>query len=521
MRELEGLVGLVLAAVILAAAARRVGAPYPVFLALGGALLAFLPGAPSLTVPPELALALFVAPVLLDAAYDASPRDLRDNWAPVTGLVVFAVGLTTAAVAVVSRTLMPAMPWAPAIALGAVVAPPDAAAATAVLRQLRPPHRILTILEGESLLNDASALLIYRLAVGAVAVNGFSIGAVAPTFLLAVAGSVVAGPALGWLFLRLTDRVQDVPTAVILQFVGTFGVWMLADRVGLSGVLTMVCYAIAVARTAPERIPARMRIPSYAVWETVVFVLNILAFIFIGLQIRPILESLEPAARGQYFAVAAAVLLTVIVVRIAWHMSFNAVIRWRERRLGFHPPRPMLRPSVGSGLVISWAGMRGIVTLAAALALPPSFPFRDLIVLTAFSVVLGTLAIQGLTLKPLLRALDLQDDDPVGHELGAARERALRAGLASFARDQSSVAEAVRQEFTAHLVSADANSEAGDARRSAHSDIHRRALQAARHAVLAMRANDEIGDDAFHQIEEELDWLEMAGGGTEESRPGT
>jgi CPA1 family monovalent cation:H+ antiporter len=150
MSELQGLVGLVLAAVILAAAARRVGAPYPVFLALGGALLAFLPGGPTFTVPPELALALFIAPVLLDAAYDASPRDLRDNWAPVTGLVVFAVGLTTIAVAVVTRALIPEMPWAPAIALGAVVAPPDAAAATSVLRQVRPPHRILTILEGES-----------------------------------------------------------------------------------------------------------------------------------------------------------------------------------------------------------------------------------------------------------------------------------------------------------------------------------------------------------------------------------
>src|SRR6476619_5595163 len=229
MRELEVLIGLVLAAMILAAAARRVGAPYPVSLALGGAILAFVPGAPSFTVLPELALALFVAPVLLDAAYDASPRDLRDNWAPVTGLVVFAVCSTTLAVALVARTLIPGMPWAPAIALGAIVAPPYAAAATAVLRPLRPPHRILTILEGESLLNDASALLIYRLAVGAVAANGFSIGAVAPTFLFAVAGSLIVGPALGWITMRWTNRVQDVPTAVILQFVTTLGVWILAD----------------------------------------------------------------------------------------------------------------------------------------------------------------------------------------------------------------------------------------------------------------------------------------------------
>jgi CPA1 family monovalent cation:H+ antiporter len=511
MRELEQLLALFVAAVILAAAARRVGAPYPVFLALGGVLLAFLPVAPSFSVPPELALALFVAPVLLDAAYDASLRDLRDNWVPVTGLVVFAVGFTTAAVAVVVHALLPAMPWAAAIALGAIVAPPDAVAATAVLRPLRPPHRILTILEGESLLNDASALLIYRLAVGAVVANGFSIGAVAPTFLVAVAGSLVVGPALGWLVFRFLERVQHVPTTIILQFVSTFGVWMLADSIGLSGVLTMVCYAITVARTAPARMPARARIPSYAVWETVVFAMNILAFIFIGLQIRPILESLEASDRGRYFAVSGAVLLTVIVVRLAWHMPFNAVLRWRNRWFGFHPPRPMLRPTIGSGLIISWAGMRGIVSLAAAMALPPAFPYRDLIVLTAFPVVLGTLAIQGLTLKPLLRALDLHDDDPVGREPSAAREHALQSGLASLARDLSPIAEVVRQQLMARLAYERPDADAGNAMVSTHSELLRGALQAAREAVLAMRANDEIGDDAFHRVEEELDWLEMAG----------
>jgi NhaP-type Na+/H+ or K+/H+ antiporter len=178
-------------------------------------------------------------------------------------------------------------------------------------------------------------------------------------------------------------------------------------------------------------------------------------------------------------------------------------------------------PRLGSGLVISWAGMRGIVTLAAALALPAAFPFRDLIVLTAFSVVLGTLVLQGLTLKPLLRALNLRDDDPVGHEVRTARERALRAGLAEFEHDRSPVADAVRQEFSAHLGSADSDPEQGEARRFAHNDIHRRALGAARQVVLTMRANDEIGDDAFHQLEEELDWIEMAGGGTEGAEPET
>src|SRR5215468_5172758 len=226
MGGLEQLLVLFVAAVILAAAARRVGAPYPVFLALGGALLAFLPGAPSFTVPPQLALALFVAPVLLDAAYDASLRDLRDNWLPVTSLVVFAVGFTTAAVALVAHALVPTMPWAAAVALGAVVAPPDAVAATAVLRPLRPPHRLLTILEGESLLNDASALLIYRVAVGAAMAGSFAWTSTLPVFGLGILGSLIAGPTIAWLFSNIFRRIDDAPTAILVQFIGAFSIWI-------------------------------------------------------------------------------------------------------------------------------------------------------------------------------------------------------------------------------------------------------------------------------------------------------
>jgi CPA1 family monovalent cation:H+ antiporter len=326
---------------------------------------------------------------------------------------------------------------------------------------------------------------------------------------------------LAWLYLRLTARVRDVPTAIILQFIGTFGVWSLADRIGLSGVLTMVCYAVTIARQAPARTPARLRVPSYAVWETVVFVVNVLAFVFIGLQIRPILADLEPAARVQYLAVAGAVLVTVIVVRIAWVMSYNAVVRWRVRRYGFHPPRPMLPPTARGGLIVSWSGMRGIVTLAAALALPTGlggspFPFRGLIVLTAFSVVLGTLVVQGLTLRPLLQALDLHDDDPVGQEVGRARERALQAALAALDADTSPAADTVRLELVAHLKPLAAGRDAIETPKSSHDEIHRRALAAARHVVFEMRASDDIGDDAFHQLEEEFDWIELGSGAREE-----
>ena len=514
MTGFGSLLGVLLVAVLLAALARRVGAPYPAFLALGGAALAFLPGAPSFSIDPTVALALFVAPVLLDAAYDTSPRDLKDNWVAVASLAVVSVVLTTLAVAVVARALVPAMPWAAAITLGAIVSPPDAAAATAVLRQLRPPHRILTILEGESLLNDASALLIYRLAVGAVAVNTFSVGTLAPMLVVVVIGSVVAGMALARLMLWLTKDVRDVPTAIILQFISTFGVWILADRLGLSSVLTMVAYAITAARYSPERTPARIRIPSYAVWESAVFVLNVLAFVFIGLQIRPILTSVAPDTRTRYLFVAGAVLLTVIVVRIAWVMTHNTIFRWKIRRFGFHPPRPMSPPTVGSGLVISWSGMRGVISLAAALALPAGageggFPYRDLIVVTAFAVVLGTLVVQGLTLRPLIKALDLHDDDPVGREVEAARRRALEAALATFAVDGSAAAEAVRREFDAHLNRAAAGPAATGDARSARGEIHRRALAAARRCALDLRARDDIGDAAFHRLEEEFDWMEM------------
>jgi NhaP-type Na+/H+ or K+/H+ antiporter len=236
--------------------------------------------------------------------------------------------------------------------------------------------------------------------------------------------------------------------------------------------------------------------------------LNILAFIFIGLQIRPILDTLEIADRSRYFLTAGAVLVTVIVVRIAWHMSFNAVMRWSHRQFGFNPPRPLMRPTAGTGLVISWAGMRGIVSLAAAMALPPAFPYRNLIMLTAFAVVVGTLVVQGMTLKPLLRWLNLQDDDPVGRELLLARQRALEAGLASFADDESPIADLVRKEFT--LLLADEQQRDRAAAVTAHKALHRVALDSARQALFRMRADAEIGDDAFHQLEEELDWLEMA-----------
>jgi CPA1 family monovalent cation:H+ antiporter len=509
MTGFESLLVVLLIAVLLATLARRAGAPYPAFLALGGAVLAFVPGAPKFAIEPDVALALFVAPVLLDAAYDTSPRELKEYWVPVTSLAVASVAVTTTAVAVVVHALIPGIPWAAAVALGAIVSPPDAAAATAVLRQVTPPFRILKILEGESLLNDASALLIYRLAVMGVAAPSLNVGTVAPAFLLGVVGSVLVGPALARLFLWLIRGIRDVPTSIILQFISTFGVWILADRLGLSSVLTMVAYAITVARRASERMPARLRIPSYAVWETTTFLLNVLAFVFIGLQVRPILEGLSPDSRTPYLLVAVAVLGTVILVRVLWVCLHVGVALVVIRRFGYHPLRPSAPPTWKGAIVVSWAGMRGIITLAAALALPEHFPFRDLIALTAFAVVFGTLVVQGLTLQPLLRALKLPDDDLVGREAEEARERALEAALASLAGDRSPAADAVRREFEDHLRLDAAHAAADGGAALAHQGVHRRAVDAARHAAIEMRSHGDIGDDAFHRVEEELDRIEL------------
>jgi len=512
----EWVLAILLGAVLLSVLANKMAIPYPALLALGGTVIAFIPGAPRIVLEPDLALALFVAPVLLDAAYDTSPRDLRDDWLPVTCLVLVAVGLTTGAVAVVAHGLT-AMPWAAAIALGAIVAPPDAAAATAVLRQVRLPHRIVTILEGESLLNDASALLIYRVAVTAMSAGSITLGSTAPTFLLTVMGSLIAGPVLALTYMRLVailNRSGDAPTSVLLQFIGTFGVWLLADRIGLSGILTIVAYAITIARRAPAITPARVRVPSYAVWETAVFVLNVLAFVLIGLQIGPIFESLAPDQRTGYLLISVAVLATVLLVRFAWVMSYNTLARWRIERVGFHPPRPMMAPTVKGGLVVAWCGMRGIVTLVAALALPngdrsPAFPFRDLIIFVAFSVVLGTLLLQGLTLRPLLMKLDLRDDDPVGQEVARARLVAYQAALASLKGEQSRLAEALRVELEDALVRANGQAAAADPDGSADG-LRLRAVNSARSALLGLRRSGEIGDAAFHRLEEEMDRIELS-----------
>lgn len=499
----ETILVLLLGAVLLSMLANARGIPYPTLLAIAGAGLALVPGLPSPAFPPDLILALFVAPILLDAAHDMSWRDLRRNWKPVLSLVIVAVGLTTLAVAMTARWFLPDLPWGAAIALGALVAPPDAVAALAVMRQVEPPHRIRTVLEGESLLNDASSLLIYRIAVASVAAGGFSFGEAVPTFGLVAFGSVLVGWTLAKVVGRLIRRVEDTASATVLQFVTTFGVWLLAERLHLSEVITIVTFGLTAARAPTSAMPSSVRVGSFATWETITFVLNVLAFLLVGLQLRTVLPAIEVGQNLMWIQAAAAILLVVVVVRFCWVFAYRALYADDPRRPDAMSPEQSLKAAI----VVGWSGMRGIVTLAAALALPIDFPYRDFILLTAFITVLGTLVIQGLTLRPLLRWLNIPRDTVVESEVRLARTTAFKAALARLETHHGDAAERLRSEYETMLAGARAGShdmKRTDERLRADLLIH------SREAIDALRESRMIGDDAYRQVERELDWLELS-----------
>lgn len=508
MALFELVIALLFGAALLTMLARRFGLPYPTVLAVAGAALAVLPtGKAPVTLDPELALALFVAPVLLDAGFDTSLRDLRANWAPVMSLVLFCVVVTVAAVALVARALVPDMPWAVAIALGAIVAPPDATAATAVLRLVSPPHRMLVILEGESLLNDASALTIYRLAV--LAATGTSLGTwtVAPTLVMSAGGGCLLGYGLGRALPWMFRRFDDIPVHIVTQFVSTFAAWIFADAIGASPVLTVVVYAMTLARSTALEQDAENRRHSFAVWDVATYALNALAYILMGLQLHTIIR--RTGGEGAfYLGFSLLVLLTVIVTRFGWVLLYNrglALHRHVRRRRGVADDGP--EPTLATAAAVSWCGMRGIITLATALALPGAdvFPHRDLVVTAAFTVVLGTLLLQGTTLKPLMGWLGLHDEGEVGREERLARRAGAEAALRMLKGRHEAEAEPLRHEFQVRLeeLTADATLSAATL-----ASLRMDAIATERRVIAKLRRNRTIGDAAYHTIEEELDLAE-------------
>jgi CPA1 family monovalent cation:H+ antiporter len=496
---------LLLAAVVLTGFSRRIGVPYPSLLALAGAGIAFLPSSPEIRIDPEFALALFVAPILSDTGFDTSPRDLKRNLASLLSLVLVLVALTVAAVAFVAWH-WGGLPIAAAIALGAIVAPPDAVAAAAVLGPMKLPRRIMQILLGESLFNDAPALLIYRFAVASV-VGGFVLANAAPMIALAIVGSVVAGYAFAHLYVFLTRRVTDAASFSVLVFIGTFSVWIAADRLGLSAIITVVVYAMTLSWIVPGEVSPRLRVSIYSVSETVVFILNVLAFLIMGLQVRPILARLEGGGLEHALWFSGGVLATVIAVRFVYVNIYSGAVRFKNRHFGVNLPPGVGQPTWKSGIVIGWCGMRGLVTLATAFALPANFPGRDTIVLSAFVVVIGTLVVQGLTLKPLLKLLAFDQDTAVEREVSRGRTAMLQAVLDALEGEASEGAVVLRQTYQAALVVAGSDTPQAA---TIYESLTLEMIPKQRDALRLLRQRDEIGDEAYHRLHEELDWAELA-----------
>lgn len=406
--------------------ARRTRLPYAVVLILGGMALAFIPGLPRVELDPTVALAAFLPPLLQASAWRTDWQEFRSNLRPILLLAVGAVLFTAACVAVVAKLLVPDLPWAAAIALGAVVAPPDAVAASSVLQRLPLPRRIVTVLEGESLMNDASALVLFRLAVGALAVGGSVAPAMAAlTFLGVALGGLAVGFGIAWVAARVLPRLGETPLEIAFTFLVAYGAFLLAERLHVSGVIAVVTAGILLAQRQRALLTPRTRVEAFATWGFVEFALTSLVFILVGLQLNGILERLGEYSLGALAGAALALSATLILSRLAWVMPFAWLPRLipalaRDERL----------PEPRHAAIIGWAGMRGVVSLATALALPLEVPHRDLLIFLAFVAILATLVVQGTTLEWLILRLGAVEPSRNGMSRSEATARRLMAEAA-------------------------------------------------------------------------------------------
>ena len=405
------LAALFVSAAGLNAIANRLDLPYPIPLVIGGLVLGLIPGIPNIRLNPDLVLLVFLPPLLYASAFFADLRSLRAD-ARVIALNAIGMTLATAAVVgVIAHELMD-LPWAISFALGAIVSPTDPAAATAVMRRVGAPRRMINILEGESLVNDATALVSYKVAVAVAIGESISAGHTVLTFFGDVAGGVAIGLAVGWVIAEVRRRVTDVNTELTISLFSAYGAFIPADQLGFSGVLAVVACGLYLGWRAPEIASPESRMQGFALWSILTFLLNATLFILIGLQLPVIVDGLSARPAGEVIGYAAAICGAVIAMRFIWMNSMAAVIRTVDRR----PSQRARRASWRMRVIGSWSGMRGAVSLAAALALPLEtnagnpLPGRDLIQFITFSLILVTVVGQGLTLPWLIRRLGVTED---------------------------------------------------------------------------------------------------------------
>jgi monovalent cation/hydrogen antiporter len=512
--------GLLVTVAGLNAIASRVGVPYPIVLVLGGLGLSLLPGLPEVELEPDLVLVVFLPPLLLFAAYSSDIRALR---ADTRALSMTAIGLvlaTTSGVAVVGHHLAD-LSWPMAFALGAVVSPTDPVAATAIMGRLGAPRRVVNLVEGESLVNDASALVAYRVAVAAAVAGGFSMLDATVEFVVASLGGVAVGLAVAYVIGHIRRRLDDPLTEITIGLSTGYVAFLPAEHFHLSGVLAVVTAGLYLGWHAPELTSPATRLQASGVWDVLTFLLNAALFVLIGLQLPIVVEGLEGRSWPDVVGTAALVVAAVIGLRFAWLFSVPYLVRLLDRRPGQRTRRVGAAPRV----LIAWSGLRGAVSLATALALPlvddagDPLPGRDLVVFVAFVVVLVTIVGQGLTLPWLIRRLGLGRDGAEEHEETLARLRGSAAALAELDDVAAEgwaapeVVEGIREQILLRKRRTAARAgkieddgyERGVATRQR---VWLRAYEAERTTLLSLRNAGEISNEVMHRIERELDLAE-------------
>jgi CPA1 family monovalent cation:H+ antiporter len=489
--------------------------PLPILLVLGGVVLGFVPGLPHVSLPPDVVLVAVLPPLLYSGAFFTSLRDLRTNRRPISLLAFGLVATTMTAVAIAAHEWI-GLPWAVAFTLGAVVSPTDALAATEIASRLGAPRRVVALIEGESLVNDGTALVLYKAAVGAALGGTFSLLDTSGRVVLNVLGGIAIGLAVGWLVRHVRRRLDDPPIEIALAVLSGYLAYLPAAAAGVSGVLAAVTIGVYMGWYTPELTTERTRLSGDAFWEILVFLVNALLFVLVGLQLRRIVDALSGIASLRLAGYAALVCATVMLTRIVWVPVFTYLPRWLFRRIRERDPYPPWQYPA----VISWTGIRGAVSLVAALALPNDFPNRDLIVFLTFAVIVATLVLQGLTLPGLIRVLGVSDDGGAEREDAKAR---LKAAEAALARLEELVADgAVRPDTAERLRGAfgfrrdrfrarfDADDDGAIEERSvAYQRVMRELLDAERATVVALRNGGIIDDGVMQRVQRDLD-LEAA-----------
>jgi monovalent cation/hydrogen antiporter len=502
---------------LLAIVARKINVPYPILLTVAGGALAFVPGLPAIHLEPQLVFNLFLPPLLYPAAVYTSWRDFRSNLRSILPLAIFLVLLTMTATAWVFHNLT-GLPWAAGFVFGALISPPDAVAALAVTQNLKVPRKIVVILEGESLVNDATSFISFRFAVAAVLTGSFSLAHAGLQFIFVAAGGIAVGLAAGWLAAQVQKRLDDPPVQTMLSLLTPYVAYFAGEKLHVSGILAVVIAGLFYGWRAPRVLSGRMRLQAVPVWQMVVFILNGILFMLIGLQLPQLVHALPPGAGFSIAKLAGLILLTLVLARFLWLFAATYIPRLFSRAFRRRNPAPWQQTAL-----IAWTGMRGADSLAGALAIPfvlangQPFPGRDLILLVTFGVIFGTLILQGLTIKPLVGWLGIVDDHAIDKEERLARLRANEAALAriedlgasghsrpeSIERLRSEYADRIRQlskqskeESVRHLYSRD------------FEDLAREALQTERDTVIALRNEESINDEVLRRIQHDIDLAE-------------